>query len=71
VLAIRPAFLVADEPASRLDPPVQATALHLLRSIADEDGLAVLLITHDQVAARAIADHIVTLPTGSALQSAG
>jgi peptide/nickel transport system ATP-binding protein len=71
VLAIRPAFLVADEPASRLDPPVQATALHLLRSIADEDGLAVLLITHDQAAARAIADHVVTLPTGSAVQSAG
>jgi peptide/nickel transport system ATP-binding protein len=39
VLATRPAFLVADEPASRLDPPVQATALRLLRSLADQDGL--------------------------------
>ncbi len=62
VLATRPAFLVADEPASRLDPPVQATALRLLRSLADQDGLAVLLITHDQAAADALAEQVVTLP---------
>ena len=62
VLATRPAFLVADEPASRLDPPVQATALRLLRSLADQDGLAVLLITHDQLAADALAEEVVTLP---------
>jgi peptide/nickel transport system ATP-binding protein len=62
VLATRPAFLVADEPASRLDPPVQATALRLMRSLADQDGLAVLLITHDQAASDALADDVVTLP---------
>ena len=61
VLATRPAFLVADEPASRLDPPVQATALRLLRSLADKDGLAVLLITHDHAAAGAMADEVLTL----------
>jgi peptide/nickel transport system ATP-binding protein len=62
VLAAQPALLVADEPSSRLDLPVQATALRLLRSLTDEEGLAVLLITHDQVAAAAIADDVMTLP---------
>ncbi len=56
VLALRPAFLVADEPASRLDPPVQAEALRLLRALADTEGLAVMLITHDPAAAAALAD---------------
>jgi len=62
VLVTRPAFLVADEPSSRLDPPVQATAMHLIRSLADEDGLAVLLITHDLAAANAMAEDVFTLP---------
>ena len=61
VLATRPALLVADEPASRLDPPVQAMAMGLLRSLADRDGLAVLLITHDQAVAGALANSLVTL----------
>jgi peptide/nickel transport system ATP-binding protein len=62
VLAAQPALLVADEPSSRLDPPVQATALHLLRSLTDEEGLAVLLVTHDRAAAGAAADDLMTLP---------
>jgi peptide/nickel transport system ATP-binding protein len=61
VLATRPALLVADEPASRLDAPVQAAALHLLRLLADEDDLAVLLITHDHAAAAAIAEDLVAM----------
>jgi peptide/nickel transport system ATP-binding protein len=62
VLAAQPALLVADEPSSRLDPPVQATALRLLRSLVDEVGLAVLLITHDHDVAGAMAENLVTLP---------
>ncbi len=61
-LALRPALLVADEPASRLDPPVQAEALQLLRHLADTEGLAVMLITHDHHTAKALADSTLTLP---------
>ena len=61
VLLARPALLVADEPSSRLDPPVQAAALHLLRGLADTDGMAVLLITHDERVAAAMADGSVVL----------
>lgn len=66
VLAPRPALLVADEPSSRLDPPVQASALDLLRSLADEDGLAVLLITHDHMIAEKLTDDVLTFPTDNA-----
>ena len=36
--------------------------MHLLRSVANEDGLAVLLITHDNAAAHAMAEKVLTLP---------
>ena len=61
VVARRPALLVADEPSSRLDMPTQAEVLRLLRDLADEDGLAVLLITHDQAVARTHADTTIWL----------
>ena len=62
VLMARPAMLVADEPSSRLDPPVQAAALHLLRGLADTQGMAILLVTHDRAVAQAMADDTVALP---------
>jgi peptide/nickel transport system ATP-binding protein len=47
---------VAAEPSARLDPPVQSSAMHLLLSVANEDGLAVVLITHDNAAAHTMAE---------------
>jgi peptide/nickel transport system ATP-binding protein len=61
ILVLRPAMLVADEPCSRLDMPVQAETMLLLRGLADETGLAVLLTSHDRRAAEAIADDIFEL----------
>lgn len=56
LLAMRPKMLIADEPTSRLDPPVQEQVIRYLRRVADEDELAILLITHDRDLAAAIAD---------------
>lgn len=56
ILAMRPKMLIADEPTSRLDPPVQEQVIRYLRKVVDEDELAVLLITHDQDLATAMAD---------------
>ncbi len=61
VLLTRPALLVADEPSSRLDPPVQADTLNLIRELADEDRMAILLITHDAAVTDAMADETLTL----------
>jgi len=64
ILATKPAVLIADEPTSRLDPPVQEQVIRHLRKVADEDALAVLLITHDRDLAAAIADRSMLMVAG-------
>ncbi|MGY3617988.1 ABC transporter ATP-binding protein [Bradyrhizobium sp. USDA 10063] len=61
ILALRPHFLIADEPTSRLDPPVQAEVIRHLRETADEGDLAILLITHDRELAEAVADRCMLM----------
>ena len=46
-LAGRPKLLIADEPTTALDVTVQAEILELLRSLQEQTGLAMLLITHN------------------------
>ncbi|HYQ18416.1 MAG TPA: ABC transporter ATP-binding protein [Polyangiaceae bacterium] len=46
-IACRPALLIADEPTTALDVTIQAQIMVLLRSLQQELGMAVLLITHD------------------------
>ncbi len=51
-LVARPSIVLADEPTGNLDSHSSAEVLHLLRSLSDEDGAAVVMVTHDAVAAR-------------------
>jgi len=46
-LTCEPDLLIADEPTTALDVTIQAQILELLRRLQDEEGLGVLLITHD------------------------
>ncbi len=64
ILATKPKVLIADEPTSRLDPPVQEQVIRYLREAADEDELAILLITHDRDLATAIADRRMLMVAG-------
>lgn len=50
-LVARPSLVLADEPTGNLDSSASREVLSLLRSLADEDGAAVVLVTHDQAAA--------------------
>jgi putative ABC transport system ATP-binding protein len=63
-IAGRPSVLLADEPAGDLDPAEGAALLELLREIAHEDGIAVVLFTRDAEAAAAVADRVVELDDG-------
>ncbi|MFB9570749.1 ATP-binding cassette domain-containing protein, partial [Saccharopolyspora hordei] len=57
----RPRFLFADEPTSRLDPITQAEIIGLLAELADEDGMAIALVSHDPVLIDRTADQICRL----------
>jgi oligopeptide/dipeptide ABC transporter ATP-binding protein len=63
-LALQPQVLVADEPVSMLDVSIRADILNLLRSLADDHGIAVLMITHDLSTVAAYADRIAVMYLG-------
>ena len=50
-LVARPSIILADEPTGNLDSHSSTEVLNLLRSLSDEDGAAVVMVTHDRVAA--------------------
>lgn len=51
-LVARPSIILADEPTGNLDSHSSTEVLDLLRSLSEEHGTAVVMVTHDQVAAR-------------------
>ena len=63
-LASHPRVLIADEPTTALDATVQAQILALIRQIQQEDGVAVVLITHDIGAVSVLADRVMVLYAG-------
>ena len=67
-LALRPRVLLCDEPVSALDVSVQAQILNLLADLKAQYGPAVLFITHDLGVVRSIADRILVLHRGRAVE---
>ncbi|MFO7837064.1 MAG: ATP-binding cassette domain-containing protein [Candidatus Thorarchaeota archaeon] len=63
-LALKPKFLVADEPVSMLDLSVRAGVLNLLRDLQEHHNLTMLLITHDLASARYMCNHICIMYLG-------
>lgn len=58
-LLLRPAFLFADEPTSRLDPIMQQATMALIGEATQESGCALMLVTHDaDIAAHMAPRHI-------------
>ena len=69
-LACRPRLLIADEPTTALDVTVQAHILTLLREIQSEYGMSMLFISHDLGVVANIADRVVVMYCGQAVESA-
>lgn len=62
VLLLRPAFVFADEPGSRLDPVTQKLTMQLLNDSAAAHRFGVVLVTHDAAVARNGAHRVVHIP---------
>jgi microcin C transport system ATP-binding protein len=67
-LACEPHLLIADEPTTALDVTIQAQILDLLKRLQRERGLAVLFITHDLGLVRELADRVVVMRNGEAVE---
>ena len=67
-LAGDPEILVADEPTTALDVTIQADILALLRSLQLTSGIAVLLVTHDWGVVAGLADDVLVMYAGQAVE---
>jgi peptide/nickel transport system ATP-binding protein len=69
-MALHPALLVADEPTTALDVTIQAQVLDLMRDLVREVGASLLLITHDMGVVAEMADRVLVLRAGAAVEEA-
>lgn len=63
-IALRPKILIADEPTTALDVTTQAGILELLLELVRDEGMALMLITHDLAVTAQIADRVAVMEKG-------
>ncbi len=68
-LALEPNVLIADEPTTALDVTIQAQILRLIKSLNEERGLAVIMVTHDLGVVADIADRVIVMYAGRVVET--
>ena len=66
-LALKPSVLLFDEPTSSLDPESTGEVLRVMRELAD-DGMTMILVTHELPFAREVADWVVFVDAGRVVE---
>ena len=69
-LACEPKLLIADEPTTALDVTIQAQILDLMRTLREETGTAIILITHDLGVIAELADDVAVMYAGRIVEHA-
>ena len=67
-LACRPHLLIADEPTTALDVTIRAEILELIKLLQEEEGMAVIFITHDMGIVAETADRVVVMLKGKKVE---
>ncbi len=68
-LASQPRFIIADEPTTGLDATLRIQLIALLASVVKNHGVTLLLVTHDNAAARMLAYDVAILYAGTVVES--
>ena len=69
-LAMNPAAILFDEPTSALDPEMAYEVVEIMRRLADE-GMTMIIVTHDMAIARHIANRVVVMDRGGIIIEQG
>ena len=67
-LACQPKLLIADEPTTALDVTVQAQILSLMKTLQEQNGAAILFITHDLGVVNEMADDVAVMYAGQIME---
>ena len=68
-VALRPKLLIADEPTTALDVTTQARILDLLRALVADQGMALMLITHDLAVVAQMASRVAVMQAGRIVET--
>ncbi|KRM23990.1 ABC transporter ATP-binding protein [Latilactobacillus graminis] len=69
-LAVKPKFIIADEPISALDVSIQAQVVNLMKEIQEQQNLTYLFIAHDLSMVKYISDRIAVMHNGKIMELA-
>jgi peptide/nickel transport system ATP-binding protein len=67
-LSCQPSLLIADEPTTALDVTIQAQILDLMRSLQEEFGMSIMLITHDLGVVAEVVDEVAVMYLGRVVE---